>query len=56
MCAVAARGDYRGMGYEQLESLGIRLALVWLPRMAAIVGRVIARGAPRASVGGLAAG
>ena len=31
MCAVAARGDYRGLGYEQLEDLGIRFALAALP-------------------------
>jgi hypothetical protein len=42
MCAVAARGDFRGMGYEQLESLGIGLALAWLPRLAAMSERVIA--------------
>ena len=42
MCAVAARGDYRGMGYEQLEGLGIGLALAWLPRMAEMSERVIA--------------
>jgi hypothetical protein len=42
MCAVAARGDYRGMGYEQLEGLGIRLVLAALPRLAAIAARVMA--------------
>lgn len=42
MCAVAARGDYRGMGYEQLEGLGIRFALAALPRLAEMAARVMA--------------
>ena len=42
MCAVAARGDYRGMTYEQLESLGIRFVLAALPRLAEMAARVIA--------------
>jgi hypothetical protein len=42
MCAVAARGAYRGMTYEQLERLGIGFALAALPRMAAMAARVIA--------------
>ena len=42
MCAVAARGDYRGMNYEQLERLGIGFALSALPRLAEMVARVIA--------------
>jgi hypothetical protein len=42
MCAVAARGDYRGMGYEQLEQAGIGLALTALPRLAEMSERVIA--------------
>jgi hypothetical protein len=42
MCAVAARGDYRGMGYEQLEEAGIKLALTALPRLAEVSERVIA--------------
>jgi hypothetical protein len=42
MCAVAARGDYRGLGYEQLEDLGIRFALAALPRLAAMATRVMA--------------
>jgi hypothetical protein len=42
MCAVAARGDYRGMDYEQLERAGIRFALAALPRLAEMVARVIA--------------
>jgi hypothetical protein len=42
MCAVAAHGDYRGMGYEQLERAGIGLALTALPLMAEMSERVIA--------------
>jgi hypothetical protein len=42
MCAVAARGDYRGMDYEQLQGLGIGFALSALPRLAALAARVIA--------------
>lgn len=42
MCGVAARGDYRGMSYEQLEHLGVGFALQALPRLAAMVARVIA--------------
>lgn len=42
MCAVAARGEYRGMSYEQLEDVGIRLALASLPRLASMVQRVVA--------------
>jgi hypothetical protein len=41
MCAVAARGDYRGLGYEQLEDLGIRFALAALPRLAEMASRVM---------------
>jgi hypothetical protein len=49
MCAVAARGDYRGMGYEQLECLGIRFALAALPRLAETAARVIAEERTRQS-------
>jgi hypothetical protein len=42
MCAVAARGDYRGMDYEQLERAGIRFALAALPGLADLAARVIA--------------
>lgn len=42
MCAVAARGEYRGMDYEQLERAGIRFALAALPGLADLVARVIA--------------
>ncbi len=43
MCAVAARGDYRGMDYEQLQRLGIGFALAALPRLAELADRVIAQ-------------
>ena len=42
MCAVAARGDYQGMDYEQLQGLGIGFALAALPRLAQLSERVIA--------------
>jgi hypothetical protein len=42
MCFVAARGDYRGMDYDQLERAGIRFALAALPGLADLVARVIA--------------
>ncbi len=43
MCAVAARGDYRGMDYEALQGLGIGFALAALPRLAELANRVIAQ-------------
>jgi hypothetical protein len=43
MCAVAARGDFRGMDYEQLQGLGIGFALSALPRLAELAARVIAQ-------------
>jgi hypothetical protein len=42
MCAVAARGDYRGMDYDQLRAMGVGFALSALPRMAELAARVIA--------------
>jgi len=42
MCAVAARGDYRGLEYEELSRLGIGFALSSLPRLARLANRVIA--------------
>jgi hypothetical protein len=41
MCAVAARRDFRGMGYEQLERAGIGLALTALLRLAEVSELVI---------------
>ena len=43
MCAVAARGDYRGMDYEGLGHLGIGFTLAALPRLAELANRVIAQ-------------
>ena len=43
MCAVAARGAYRGMEYEELQRLGIGFALSSLPRLAELAARVIAQ-------------
>ena len=43
MCAVAARGAYRGMDYEELQGLGIGFALSSLPRLAELAARVIAQ-------------
>ncbi len=42
MCAVAARGSYRGMDYEGLARLGIGFSLGELPRLAALSGRIVA--------------
>jgi hypothetical protein len=50
MCAVAARGDYRGLGYEELERIGIRFALAALPRLAEMAGRVMSEERTRPAV------
>jgi len=42
MCAVAARGSFRGLCYEDLSSHGISFALNELPRLAALAHRVAA--------------
>ena len=42
MCAVASRGAFRGLCYEDLTSLGISFALTELPRLAALAQRVAA--------------
>jgi len=42
MCAVAARGLYRGMDYEGLSALGVRFSLGELPRLAGLAQRVVA--------------
>lgn len=54
MCAVAARGDFRGMTYEHLEHLGIGFALSALPALAALVARIVAE--ERRSPAAVAAG
>ena len=43
MCAVAARGDYRGLEYEELARLGVGFSLSSLPRLAALAARVNAQ-------------
>ena len=42
MCAVAARGEYRGMDYEALSALGVGFCLCETPRLAQLVTRVVA--------------
>jgi hypothetical protein len=42
MCAVAARGAFRGLGYADLAELGITFCLTDLPRLAALTERVLA--------------
>lgn len=42
MCAVAARGHYRGMVADDLAGLGIGLSLFDMPALAALASRVIA--------------
>mgnify|MGYP001814982144 FL=1 len=54
MCAVAAREEYRGMGYEQLGRMGIGFCLSALPRLAEVAERVIAQEHSPQSVGALA--
>jgi hypothetical protein len=54
MCAVAARGDYRGMDYEELQRLGIGFALAALPRLAELAARVIAQERSPQPVGAVA--
>jgi hypothetical protein len=41
MCAVAARGAFRGMGYAELAELGISFCLPDLPRLAALTEQVM---------------
>ena len=42
MCAVAARGSYRGLDYDGLGRLGVGFSLGELPRLAALSGRIVA--------------
>lgn len=42
MCAVAARGTYRGMDYDALGRLGIGFSLREMPRLAALAQAVVA--------------
>ncbi len=41
MCAVAGRGLYRGWGFMELAERGIGFGLWEMPRLAALVGRVV---------------
>ncbi len=41
MCAVAARGAFRGLGYGDLAEHGISFSLLDLPRLSALAERVI---------------
>ena len=41
MCGVAARGEFRGMDYDQLAALGVRFSLCDMPRLAALAQRVV---------------
>jgi hypothetical protein len=42
MCAVAARGLFRGMGSDALAEIGVGFSLFETPRLAALVTRVAA--------------
>jgi hypothetical protein len=41
MCAVAARGTYRGLTYDELELLGINFTLTDMPQLVAVADRVV---------------
>ncbi len=41
MCAVAARGRYRGLGYDELESLGVNFTLTGMSRLVALADRIV---------------
>jgi hypothetical protein len=42
MCGVAARGEFREMGYERLEELGVRFSLQEMGRLSALAHQVVA--------------
>jgi hypothetical protein len=42
MCAVAARGSFRGIDYDRLSALGVGFSLRELPSLAALAQRVVA--------------
>lgn len=54
MCAVAARGEYRGMDYEELARLGIGFGLPSLPRLSELAARVIAQERTRRPIAAVA--
>jgi len=41
MCAVAARGTYRGLTYDELEVLGINFTLSEMPQLVALADRIV---------------
>jgi hypothetical protein len=41
MCAVAARGTYRGLTYDELEMLGINFTLSEMPQLVALADRIV---------------
>lgn len=41
MCAVAARGSFRGLGYAELADFGITFSLSELPRLVALTQQVV---------------
>jgi hypothetical protein len=41
MCACAARGTYRGLTYEELESLGVNFTLPGMAQLVALADRVV---------------
>ena len=49
MCAVAARGTYRGLTYDELEGIGVNFTLTGMPRLVALADRIVAE--ERASLG-----
>ncbi|HWO88679.1 MAG TPA: hypothetical protein VNL98_05980 [Gemmatimonadales bacterium] len=46
MCAVAARREFNGWGYEELAERGVTFALTEMPRLASWVRTVLARTSP----------
>jgi len=63
MCGVAARAEFRDMGYDRLEELGVRFSLPEMGRLAALSQQVVAderrrraHGTPRGGGGPLALG
>jgi hypothetical protein len=42
MCAVAARGLYRGMGTDALAEIGVGFSLFETPKLAQLVARIVA--------------
>ncbi len=50
MCAVAARGSYRGWGFTELAEHGMGFGLSEMPRLAAIVAQVSREDAERRRV------